>query len=158
MRQSLLNFSNKFLLTPCKFPANKIYVIFPSKFLRRLVRFPAKSYPVIFPPKIYLYRRMEPPPPPMWTAGRSRAVCTSSLSCARAACRSSLRPRTTYRSASSGDTLWTCSRCPPPPACNQCCGSGMFIPDPDFYPSRIQDPKKQQQKRGGEKFVVMQFL
>ncbi len=27
---------------------------------------------------------------------------------------------------------------------NQCCGSGMFIPDPDFYPSRIQ---KQQQKR-----------
>jgi hypothetical protein len=27
----------------------------------------------------------------------------------------------------------------------QCCGYGMFIPDPDFYPSRIQ---KQQQKRG----------
>jgi hypothetical protein len=23
---------------------------------------------------------------------------------------------------------------------NQCCGSGMFIPDPDFYPSRIWDP------------------
>jgi hypothetical protein len=23
---------------------------------------------------------------------------------------------------------------------NQCCGSGMFIPDPDFYPSRIPDP------------------
>jgi hypothetical protein len=22
----------------------------------------------------------------------------------------------------------------------QCCGSGMFIPDPDFYPSRIQHP------------------
>ncbi len=22
----------------------------------------------------------------------------------------------------------------------QCCGSGMFIPDPDFYPSRISDP------------------
>jgi hypothetical protein len=22
----------------------------------------------------------------------------------------------------------------------QCCGSGMFIPDPDFYPSRIPDP------------------
>jgi hypothetical protein len=21
----------------------------------------------------------------------------------------------------------------------QCCGSGMFIPDPDFYPSRIPD-------------------
>ncbi len=24
----------------------------------------------------------------------------------------------------------------------QCCGSGMFIPDPDFFPSRIPDPKK----------------
>ena len=23
---------------------------------------------------------------------------------------------------------------------NQCCGSGMFIPDPDFYPSRVSDP------------------
>jgi hypothetical protein len=22
----------------------------------------------------------------------------------------------------------------------QCCGSGMFIPDPDFYPSPIQKP------------------
>jgi hypothetical protein len=24
----------------------------------------------------------------------------------------------------------------------QCCGSGMFIPDPEFFPSRIPDPKK----------------
>jgi hypothetical protein len=35
---------------------------------------------------------------------------------------------------------------------NQCCGSGVFIPDPDFYPSRIPDLgsrlQKQQQKRG----------
>jgi hypothetical protein len=23
---------------------------------------------------------------------------------------------------------------------SQCCGSGMFIPDPDFHPSRIPDP------------------
>jgi len=34
----------------------------------------------------------------------------------------------------------------------QCCGSWMFIPDPDFYPSRIPDLgsriKKPQQKRG----------
>jgi hypothetical protein len=34
---------------------------------------------------------------------------------------------------------------------NQCCGFGMFIPDPDFYPSRIPDLgsriQKQQQKR-----------
>jgi hypothetical protein len=30
----------------------------------------------------------------------------------------------------------------------QCCGSGMFIPDPDFCPSRIQ---KQQQKKGMKK-------
>jgi hypothetical protein len=35
----------------------------------------------------------------------------------------------------------------------QCCGSGMFIPDPVFYPSRIPDlgsripdPKKQQKR------------
>ncbi len=27
------------------------------------------------------------------------------------------------------------------PGSRQCCGSGMFIPDPDFYPSRIPDPK-----------------
>jgi hypothetical protein len=37
----------------------------------------------------------------------------------------------------------------------QCCGSGMFIPDPDFYPSRIADLgsriQKQQQKRGVKK-------
>jgi hypothetical protein len=33
----------------------------------------------------------------------------------------------------------------------QCCGSGMFIPDPDFYPSRIQ---KQQQKRGMKKNLL----
>jgi hypothetical protein len=36
----------------------------------------------------------------------------------------------------------------------QCCGSGMFIPDPDFYPSRIPDLgsriQKQQEKRGLE--------
>jgi hypothetical protein len=35
----------------------------------------------------------------------------------------------------------------------QCCGSGMFIPDPDFYPSRIPDLgsriQKQLQKREG---------
>ncbi len=39
----------------------------------------------------------------------------------------------------------------------QCCGSGMFIPDPDFsHPgSRIQ---KQQQKRGVKKFVVISFF
>jgi hypothetical protein len=30
----------------------------------------------------------------------------------------------------------------------------MFIPDPDFYPSRIQ---QQQQYRRGEKFVVSPF-
>jgi hypothetical protein len=34
----------------------------------------------------------------------------------------------------------------------QCCGSRMFIPDPDFYPSRIPNLgsriQNQQQKRG----------
>jgi hypothetical protein len=37
---------------------------------------------------------------------------------------------------------------------HQCCGSGMFIPDPDFYPSRIPI-QKQQQKRGVKKFVFL---
>ncbi len=39
----------------------------------------------------------------------------------------------------------------------QCGGSGMFIPDPDFYPSRIPDLgsriQKQQQKIG-EKILL----
>ncbi len=37
----------------------------------------------------------------------------------------------------------------------QCCGSGMFIPDPDFYPSRIP---KQHQKRGVKFFFVIPFI
>ncbi len=55
----------------------------------------------------------------------------------------------------------------------QCCWSGMFIPDPDFYPTRISEPgswflpipdlgsriQKQQQKRGVEnKFVIILFF
>jgi hypothetical protein len=32
----------------------------------------------------------------------------------------------------------------------------MFIPDPDFYPSRIPDPKTAIKERG-EKFVVKPF-
>jgi hypothetical protein len=41
----------------------------------------------------------------------------------------------------------------------QCCGSVMFIPDPDFYPSRISDPgiQKQQQKRGVKKKFDIPF-
>jgi hypothetical protein len=31
----------------------------------------------------------------------------------------------------------------------------MFIPDPDFYPSRIPDPKTATKERGGKKFVVI---
>jgi hypothetical protein len=30
-----------------------------------------------------------------------------------------------------------------------CCGSRMFIPDPDFYPSQISDPIKTTNGRGG---------
>jgi hypothetical protein len=39
----------------------------------------------------------------------------------------------------------------------QCCGSGMFIPDLDFYPSRILDLRiqKQQQRRGVKKKLVV---
>jgi hypothetical protein len=44
----------------------------------------------------------------------------------------------------------------------QCCGSGMFIPSPDFYPSRIPDlipdPKTTTKKGGGKKFVVISFI
>jgi hypothetical protein len=40
---------------------------------------------------------------------------------------------------------------------NQCCGSGMFIPDHDFYPSWIPDPKRATKDRAEKKFVVMPF-
>ncbi len=39
----------------------------------------------------------------------------------------------------------------------QCCGSGMFIPDPDFYPSRIPDPKSATKERG-KKICCHTFL
>jgi hypothetical protein len=42
-------------------------------------------------------------------------------------------------------------------AYKQCCGSGMFIPDPDFYPSRIPDPKTATKERGEKKLVVIPF-
>ncbi len=35
----------------------------------------------------------------------------------------------------------------------QCSGSGMFILDPDFYPSRISDPVSNQKRRPGEKII-----
>jgi hypothetical protein len=41
---------------------------------------------------------------------------------------------------------------------NQCCGSGMFIPDPDFYPSRIPDLKTVTKERVEKKFVVITFF
>ncbi len=34
----------------------------------------------------------------------------------------------------------------------------MFILDPDFYPSRIPDPKTATKERGEKKFVVIPFL
>jgi hypothetical protein len=33
----------------------------------------------------------------------------------------------------------------------------MFIPDPDFYPSRIPDPKTAIKERGEKKCVVIPF-
>jgi hypothetical protein len=33
----------------------------------------------------------------------------------------------------------------------------MFISDPDFYPSRIQDPKTATKERDEKKFVVIPF-
>jgi hypothetical protein len=40
----------------------------------------------------------------------------------------------------------------------QCGGSGMFIPDPDLYPSRIPDPKTAMKDIWEKKFVVLTFL
>ncbi len=34
----------------------------------------------------------------------------------------------------------------------------MFIPDPDFYPFRIPDPKTVTKERGEKKFVIILFL
>jgi hypothetical protein len=46
-----------------------------------------------------------------------------------------------------------------------CCGFGMFILDPDFYPSqipdirsRMPDPKTATKERGEKKLVVIHFL
>jgi hypothetical protein len=39
----------------------------------------------------------------------------------------------------------------------QCCGSGMLIPDPDFNPSQIPDPKTATKERGEKLFVVSPF-
>jgi hypothetical protein len=39
----------------------------------------------------------------------------------------------------------------------QCCGSGMFITDHDFYPSRIPDPKTATKERG-EKISCHNFF
>jgi hypothetical protein len=35
----------------------------------------------------------------------------------------------------------------------QCCGSVMLIPDPDFYPSRIPDPKTATKERGKKNWM-----
>jgi hypothetical protein len=34
----------------------------------------------------------------------------------------------------------------------------MFIPDPDFYPSRIPDPKTATKERGEKKIFVIPFF
>jgi hypothetical protein len=42
----------------------------------------------------------------------------------------------------------------------QCCGSGMFIPDPDFYPSRISEPGSRipDQKTATKESIEKNFL
>jgi hypothetical protein len=39
----------------------------------------------------------------------------------------------------------------------QCCGFGKFIPDPDFYPSRIPDPKPAAKERGKTSIFVKRY-
>jgi hypothetical protein len=44
---------------------------------------------------------------------------------------------------------------------HQCCGSGMFIPDSDFYPSLMSDPGLYNNKKDGGRgggFVVLPFF
>ncbi len=42
---------------------------------------------------------------------------------------------------------------------DHCCGSGIFIPDPDFDPSQIPDPKAGTLQRGVEnKFLVTFYV
>jgi hypothetical protein len=42
---------------------------------------------------------------------------------------------------------------------NQCCGSGMFIPNPYFFPSPdLGSRNQQQQKRGGGKMCCLTFF
>jgi hypothetical protein len=41
---------------------------------------------------------------------------------------------------------------------DQCFGSGMFIPDPDFCPSRIPGSKTATKERAEKKIVVLPFL
>jgi hypothetical protein len=55
---------------------------------------------------------------------------------------------------------WLGKKCKGTPCSDQCCGSGMFIPvpDPDFYPFRIPDPKTATKERGEKKFVVKPFF
>ncbi len=48
--------------------------------------------------------------------------------------------------------------CEPENKSDQCCGSGMFIPDPDFYPSRIPDPKTVPKERDEKKFCYHTFF
>jgi hypothetical protein len=40
----------------------------------------------------------------------------------------------------------------------QCCGTGMFIPDPDFYLYWIPGPKTATKERGEKKFVSYLFM
>jgi hypothetical protein len=41
---------------------------------------------------------------------------------------------------------------------NQCCGSGINIPDPDFYPSRILDPNTATKERSERNLLSYLFL
>ncbi len=40
----------------------------------------------------------------------------------------------------------------------KCCGSGMFIPDPNGFPSRIPGPKATKKRMSMEKIVVLPFF
>ncbi len=51
-------------------------------------------------------------------------------------------------------------RDPPTHTKTPCCGSGMFIPDPDFthLGSRIPDPKTATKERGEKNYFIFEML
>ncbi len=88
---------------------------------------------------------------------RCPILCVTCSSCLADWLHSGIIRHTTLLSSRSSTCTW-----PSMPTSTgtffQCCGSGMFIPDPDFYPSRIPDLKTTTTERGGKNLLSYLFL